>query len=574
MSWILSVIGTYTKADLKLFESIHPNPIDCYRTQKKYLACGGIPGTCFFENNHEQDSGWMVCGLGINSKFELMEHHGWQSALANQILNQNSVIRGGHYIVIRWRGDKMHCFNDPLGLRDIYLAKWKNLLILSTELAWISRVTKYHSLNLKNFGSAWLLTNQLSHKSVLTNIERLGPGGFFTFENESYAIKREMYHPKFTNQVCDFPDLLKKYILLTAGNSCRFSLGLSGGLDSRCLLSILLNSKLKNWAVHSFGNSRNPDVRIAGQIALHFTLNHTLFEPVILSVDECLTFIKQNIGRTALSVPASEIINLKNYDYLRKTDKTVIDGGFGEITRRQYLNRLLLIGKRALKNHNVDAIAAHLRHFKGNIFDFGTVKVFKEGVKNDIMELLNTMPDLKSMEIGNWLDLLSVRTRLPNFFGFAQAHADNHVINFMPYVQPEILDAIFQIPITQRTNGKLLKSIIRKNNRDLTKFKLVKFNTEYSFYCPSVLSYLYTMGKAKLGRIHNSTVRISFLYHLKEYIQDMVHSESVKSNPLFDYSYIENMINQFYKGEHQYQGELDWWLAFDLFQQSISSTSV
>jgi hypothetical protein len=193
------------------------------------------------------------------------------------------------------------------------------------------------------------------------------------------------------------------------------------------------------------------------------------------------------------------------------------------------------------------------------------------GVKDELTEVLQAMPDLADLQIGDWLDLLAIRTRLPNFFGFAQVNADNHICSLMPYAQPEVLDAVFQIPAPGRKNGKLLKRIVKQNSRALTKFHLVKFNTDYPFYLSTVLSYLYSKGRTKVGKSFTPASTRIFLYHLEEYVQDTIHSQSVKTNPLYDYTHIKHMVKQFYNGKHSYQGELDWWLSFELFNQSLAT---
>jgi hypothetical protein len=451
-------------------------------------------------------------------------------------------------------------------LRDIYFAKWKGYYIISTDLKWVAKATNYYVLNLKNLGSVWLLNNQLTHKSVLNNIERLGPGGYITFENNVHTIRRKLYQPKEADDSRDFKETLEHYTSLFPGPSHMLSLGLSGGLDSRSLFSILLKNKQKNWSVHTFGSIDHPDSRIARRIASHYQVTHTLIDATLPAVNDSVAFLKQTIGRNPVSIPASEIMNLRNYLPLKNNGYVVIDGGAGEMSRRQYLNRLLFKGEKALRDQAVDSLYPHLTHRKAHIFNKETLAVLVSGVRDDLLDIFQTMPDVNAMAVGNWLDLLAVRTRLPNFFGFAQGNADNHIISVMPFAQPELLDAIFQMPVQERKNGKLLKHIIKETSRDLVKFDLVKFNTTYPFCFSSLASYLYCKAKIRFGRAYRSTKTSAFLFNLKEFVQDTMHSESVKNYPLYDYPYIKHMVNAFYHGNHRYQHDLDWWLAFELFR--------
>ena len=118
MSWIFGIIGNYTKSAVEAVKSVYAQPLMVHQSADKYLACGGICDTCFFDNNVKMDRGWMVCGTGITTNFSLMQQDTWRTILAaphtyththNFDHNNLSGIRGGHYIV-KMAGRKTNMF--------------------------------------------------------------------------------------------------------------------------------------------------------------------------------------------------------------------------------------------------------------------------------------------------------------------------------------------------------------------------------------------------------------------------------------------------------------------------------
>ena len=568
MSWIFGIVGTYSDTDLENFRSIHDEPLYSIRDEGKCIVAGGLKDTCLYYEDKQNDAGWLVCGLGISKNYTLLSSDNWKEfILKHNSPNLNNKQPDGHYICVNWNNNKIQCFNDMFGLRDFYITNWKKCLIFSTNLKWIAQFRGDCNLDLYQFGSNWLLFNQLSNKSVLSGIDRLGPNGVLTISNNTYSIANNFWSPVPGGQE-DFSSILKEYILLPLNSSYKLSVGLSGGLDSRSLLSILLSSKHKDIYLHSFGNPQHPDVKIASQIASQFNLDHKIIYEPLPPVDSCLKLLKTFIATSAIHVPASEVMGLRYYLPLKAENKLVIDGGFGEIARRQYLNRLLLKGKEAIVHGDYKTIISYLALNRGTIFNEDALKNMREGILLQMQNIFSKMPKLEETGVENWLDIFSINTRLPNFFGFSQTCVDNLIMNYMPFAQPRLLNALFQVKVKDRKNGRLLKQIIKINSSKLTKFNLVKFNTTYPFGFSTVSSNALVKIKNRSGYAYQDNEKIKFLLHLSEFINDTVTSKNVKEYSLYDYIYITKTINDFYKGDLSVKSIVDWWLSFEIFRQN------
>ena len=269
MSWIFGIIGNYSESDVKVFKSVHSKPMYKIETENIYLATGGLKDTCFYDssNNNLQKKGWIVCGIGINydgQDFSIMSNNDWESFLSKEEANINQL--NGHFVGIKWNKEEVFCFTDQLGFRNLYLAKMKQFTAFSTRPDWITKIKRDCSIDFSEFGAQWLLINQLSPNSSLSGTIRLSQGGTATCTQESISFENNHWHP---DMALEFPEediysLLESLMTFPTKTGKMVSLALSGGFDSRVLLSILLSSTYKKYCLHSFGDPENPDRRIAG----------------------------------------------------------------------------------------------------------------------------------------------------------------------------------------------------------------------------------------------------------------------------------------------------------------------
>lgn len=349
------------------------------------------------------------------------------------------------------------------------------------------------------------------------------------------------------------------------------SLGLSGGLDSRALFSSLLHNKLA-FDVYVFGCQQEADVQIAKRIAHDEGICISHFDDPIPASDDCIRMMKEYAGQACVSMPVSSIIRLRYFDRLRLRNRIMIDGGFGELCRRQYLNRLLWKGQWALKSGDVRSIIPNLSVPRAPIFTEEIRKSMEEGVETELVPVLAQMPPLKEIGTGNFLDLLAIRTRVPNWNSAEQARLDTQVANFMPFVQPSLLRIVFTLPTSIRANGRLLRRLLRTETPSLSHYPLVKGETTYPFRLKTMQAWVWTHAKAKMGMSHPDTTRIRILENIRSFVLDTVASQSVRSYGAYNYSAICGLTGEFYKGNVELANALDWWLTFELWRQSIRST--
>ncbi|KAA3620362.1 MAG: hypothetical protein DWQ05_00015 [Calditrichaeota bacterium] len=547
---------------------IIPKPLYELEIPHFHLRCAGLPETCLYHQLDEH-SGFVVTGLGLNLKAEkcvpLATEH-WI-----EILNVNEPVLShinGHFAIVLWDATHIRFFSDSLGLRTIYFRENGPGIHFSSRADWLNQMVDSTEINTNTFGSHWLAFNGLScDQALTTNSKRLGQGGFATFDKSGLKIKNVPWEYKSTGDSNEMKLTQSLISTINIESIRQPSIGLSGGLDSRLLLSLTHKKDKSEFATHVFGVAAHPDVVISKKIADDFGLAHAHFPDINGDVDFVIDLAREYCCATNLIAPASTALRLGNYDQLNRHNKIMIDGGFGEIGRRQFLNRLKINLGNRLQHPDFTAVFRYFNLFRGNFFDtdFG-----HELQKSAIIELQNVwqeMPQIREIGIDNFLDLFSVRTRLPNYYAYEQARLDAIVPNFMPFAQPDIVELLLNLPVSQRQNSSLFRQMIAKNNAQLNSFPLVKGSTTYPFSYGTMAARTWTAVKTKLNLAFVDTLHIDFLLALQDYILGIIHSQSTKQYPFINLNYLKKCAADFYSGDISRANELDWWLAFEFWRQ-------
>ena len=572
MSWIIGYHGRSNETITKKIKHILPSNFIQAKSTSIEVYGGGLASTTFLKMSSDESRGLFVCGLGIKTEYgktKFMDTSDWENIKLGKLDEIRKL--NGHFAGVKWNPSSLKLFTDVLGLREMYLTSIHTAIVFSTRVDWLSQLRSDCDIDFEQFSTVWLSFNQLSHKSVVSHIERLGPGCIARLENGKIKYHRIAWLPEVSQPSSPehLIEKIKKFTLFPLSNNRKISLGLSGGIDSRVVFSILSGQVREGWGLHAFGDPHHPDLQIAQKISEKFKLNLTPIYTEFPEADECVEMIKSHFGQNTIHIPASEILRLRWYIPLYKENKIVIDGGFGEIARRQYLNRLLLLGRKALKEKNSAKISKYLRHHRTAIFNSETMQIMEDGFQKQILALLKTMPDAATFGSENWLDLLAIRTRLANWNGFAQACIDGIAVNYMPFAQPELLTEVLNLPLKFRKNGRLWRKIIRTYQAELTHIPLVKGSTTYPFWLSTKGTMLWSIMKQKFGTVYQDQESARLIDHLQEFIRDTLYSQTVRTCPYYDYPALKNRVDSYFAGEKRYAREIDWWIAFELWRRTL-----
>jgi len=576
MGWMIGLFGNFSNKEIKKIKSIYPSPLHSFQTNKIFIASGGIPETCLTQKANDNSSIRIVCGIGIkyeNNESSLMDKSDWNSELEKKDFSQFNL--NGHFAIARLSENQLELFTDQLGVRNIYLTKLNDCIAFSTRLDWISKLDENISIDWEEFGARWLLVNQLSGKSILKSVERMSQGSKAIFKTDPVSVKisNSAWHPDFvqTTENKNLDTILKDFTLCGVNTTRKLSLALSGGLDSRILLALLLSSNSRNYCLHSINNPNDPDRKIAARISEELNVEHFFWEQFIPSVDKSVSMINEFIGQTMLAVPASALLNTQFYSLLYNQNKIVIDGSWGEIARRRLFVSLQLKGCKAIYENDYAKLIPLLLSRRPEFFNKEYLQVMNDSLENHIENFCKAMPSVSDFGIGNWLDLFALRTRLPNSSAPEQARSDSEFINYMPFIQPTFLKKIFETQVKERNNNKIFYKIINDSYPALSRFPLVKDGVIYPFWLKTIPAAFLTKLKQKFGFVYKDTLVIRFLETLSEYIQDTFNSTETSSCDYYDHNKVKKILNEFYqKKDYNFAGHVNWLLSFETWRRTIN----
>ncbi len=568
MSWIFGFAGNLSEQRKLGLSSLYPQPVVTIDEPRLFIAAGGTEYTF----SYSAERNWIVLGLGIETisgNSRIMSIDNWERKIAENSFRDPQ----GHYLIIKWNSDKINFFSDYIGLRTIYFYKHKTGIYFSSNLEWITSVMEEVEIDFKQLGSRWMTFNQLSNSSFIYNVEKLPPASSAEIKSGVLNIETENWFPDLNNSTPEnLFDVLKGFLSIEIPEKLKVSFGLSGGLDSRFLLSLLLqNNKLK-YNIHSFGYNDDTDLQIAKKISHQLALKCHFIQPQGIGSGQFLNRAGEYIASAQLAEPISSYLKLSVLNDKYFEDKFLIDGALAEFARRQFLNRLLIKGKNSLLNKNYTEVIRHLTVPKPKIFKEEFEEMMLESSAEQLKHIYESFPDPKETGPENFVDLLIVKYRIPNYFGPEQSRLDNIFPGFMPFAQRCTISASLGIPAKQRKNSQLFYSAIHENYPALEEFPLVKNSTIYPYGLTSLTSYAYTKLKQTMSKNTSGESTLNFFRTHEKVIKEIITRDEIREYKPYDEEAVMQIISDFYEGNNKNTDDLNWLLTFEMFRKKLNIT--
>lgn len=488
----------------------------------------------------------------------------WQNFITS---NKNFSELNGHFLLINEIEDGLQILNDQLGLKELFFYENDLEIIFSSRLDWILRFIDQPEINLKFLNSLWNFENPLIYETLLKEVKILGPGGKARITNKGLDISYIPWVPKKVKSDIDHvTDLISTIINSIIVQKGKVNLGLSGGIDSRTLLSLLLQYEKKLWQSHTFGQNTNLDVKIANAMSKFLKFSHVHHEIDLAEADNIFGTWKDFVIETNCLMPAHSYYELNYYKLLPKNE-FFIDGGKGEYLRRGLSNRLAILGNQALLDNNIIGIKKYLISSKPDFFTQEIKGKWLINQDEQVNDVVIGMPDVSELGTENWVDLYNIRYRTGNSSYPSQNRLDQIVQNLMPFIQPKILSAVFNLNAKDRENEKINQKILN-HNKVLKLFPLARYKTvipfqynKYSCLAWGKLMSFFIKESAKLTK--------DFLNLQKDYLFSRFSDIDFINSPYYDKNLIINTVKNYYKGKNQNSRFVIWWMTFDQWHRFI-----
>lgn len=571
MGWILGVVGAEGGSELRAgAPAFHPPARFTVRTPDLYLAAGGPAETTHHRALSAAD-GWFALGLGLRiegGRTRILGGADWSRLMEGN----DAGVRGldGHYLLVRYSDGVVEVNTDPLGMRTLYMSRAGAATVFSNRLDWVARLTGNTEPDFGVLGSRLLLFNQLSTASLVRGIRRLGQGGTARIDKAGFQAAEVPWMPTPSGS----PDGSMETILgmlacPVVPEGSTLLLGLSGGMDSRLLLSTLLTRR-QDFRILTYGVKDEPDVCIASMIARRLGLPFELLEPEIPPADAVLEGMKEHQRHICLCDPATSFLKATYAHQLAGRSIVLIDGGFGEISRRQYLKRFVMTGRSALRSGEPERILPFLSVRRGEFFSADVRREMHRGALVEIDAAWRAMPPVDGLGLGEFADLLVVRTRFPNLGTMEQSRLDTLLPSYTPFAQPSMLNSVFTTDASLRRNGRYWRAFVLRNAPMLATIPLAKGDVTHPFRLGPISAKIWTAMAAGVGSAARSAVRDRVLGALRQPVMDLLLSRSVREAGIYDLTALTTAAEQYYAGRVEKGNDIDWWLAVEMWRAGLA----
>lgn len=266
---------------------------------KGYAA---LQGDIIFRNTELADMNF----LSAAEAYEILDHYDFDTFKSKV---------SGSYSIIYTKDNYFVSGNDSMGIEHIYYAQTAEHIFISNRIRFIQIFlgNKAHP-DLFALSNITLMGSTLGNDTSINEIKKIPQGSYITVENGNFHLHKKdlfFYNNPDVSEACksDFTGFVRKELNVCINKMSavlkrtdNFSLGLSGGKDSRMMLAMLFQIKDKK-DIHIFTNGydNHPDVVVAKMIAKHYNLHHTVNTPKApteLSVREILEKLMGSVFQT------------------------------------------------------------------------------------------------------------------------------------------------------------------------------------------------------------------------------------------------------------------------------------
>ena len=553
MSWLFGALQKKNLPDIKF---VIEEDYQKHKLDNLLLFVGGNSNTSHLTRNAVSIFAYVgVLIKNSNDKVSILNNH-----VDEKYPLIDEIRFNGHYVIVDYSKGILKIRNDTFGLRELYYYQSETHLLFSTRLDLLIPHASDTSIDFNSFGSLWLTNFQLSNSSIFNKINRLGPSGKIIFENNKISINNNKFvKSEAVNSKLNFSNELAKYCNPDGLNNKSISLALSGGIDSRLIMSELLKDE-KNFSCHTFINDDDKDLEIAKILCKKQNIKLTLLEREKLSLNVIENKLLNLFKHISPNIPITQLLDFVFYGDSYLSNKLILDGGFGGFYRRQYLNKIYLKGYNNFTNS--DKVKALLFAPKPAIFNDDINNKMSEGLRVDISNLIESfdIPETKE-ELAEILDLISIHFMLPAIYSSGQITQDQNYLSYMPLVQENLISLAMNIPQKDRKDSVFVKKLIKNSQQGLENIFLVNNNIKYPYW----LNYKVTMVKLHIHRKltkKSNYSRYDVYLNSRDNIYDIINSSDFRKNTFFNQKNIRNQVEQFFNGNYSLGVYLDWLLTF------------
>ncbi len=566
MSFLVALFGNiptelYDKAILRHQNILKFKSTDCI------IIGSGIPQTFAYEDY--ADGQIVICGIPLvksDNKYKEVRKNELYDLFKNP---KKAEQFEGHFTSLIKKNSRLTIFNDKLGFREFYEYAGENYSIITTEVRFISELLGGLKLSKNWMATGYSLNLQLDKECFADGINRYCGSEVLELSYSDGKLTRKNSKLEIPNNPpIDEKAIIDEILRLAFPEIEGFDpvLSMSGGLDSRFLLSII-KPKFPDIKAISIGLPEHPDNIFAAKVCKSIGVEHKVFNCMDFgsypaTFHDFIGYVEKNKAHS----PTSEYLFMRLCDYIYNDRKIQIDGGLGEIGRFSFFTSIYYRAKYGIKKIDNQTLYGLLKSHRP--------KVFKTEFENELLKIGLKKADyiIERYQLNNpktlqrQLDNLSMDYKISNNVSGKQTYNDYTALCLSPFNQHIIYRAFIEFDPKLKHNSKLYRRKIAENFPTLTKINLVK-NTHVIPYQFSTLAARLFMKLTKSRYSGNYAVK--FFEIFADEIRDYLNCRQTSEFEYYDKNKLHKIIDQANPTDQKSCENIDSLLTLEIFRRSV-----
>ncbi len=402
----------------------------------------------------------------------------------------NSYLSGNYNLVFHLiKKNKIVVINDYLGTLPLFVYEDNEKIIYCSKLSGIAKLLSKVEVDETSILEQLLFNYILSDNTLIKNIQTISNASIIKISQDKISVKKywgveELFNYENVSSKKNF-DILNSSLSESCNKICALKVGhkamsLTGGWDSRLILSMIDRKNHKEIDTYSFGATNAPDVKIPQLIADKEGLSYT---PYLLDKGYLENDFMNNANDTIVLSNGSRSYKRSHYLYsikeISKKNRVIITGIFGDQVFKngkpkgndvvsQYVIDLI--------EHNFDCL--NIEGFNKVVLEIVKELNFAETVPNELYRRINYIKrDCKLLKNNSEVYAkFRFEYNLRKYFGSEINSYNDFVLSYSPFIEKKFVEEYFKT--TYAINRyKFKPATFMQKTRSATLYsKLVKLN--------------------------------------------------------------------------------------------------
>ncbi|RCL74790.1 MAG: hypothetical protein DBW72_04100 [Flavobacteriales bacterium] len=187
----------------------------------------------------------------------------------------------GFLFLYNFDDDSFKCYNDPFGIYPLFINRKDTFFNLSNDFDELVNGFNDVSFNKNAIHDYFLFNYTLKSRTIFNEINQFEGGSIFSGKNEEFKIRKSFslgnyIFQKNNSGIDEMKERLAKHITSNIDENKKTKIPLTGGFDTKVILSLALENKL-NFDSYTFGTPLSNDTKAARKISDQLGIKNTFY---------------------------------------------------------------------------------------------------------------------------------------------------------------------------------------------------------------------------------------------------------------------------------------------------------